>query len=247
MDVRGQASGLPARRLEDSEMRQHKLVLGIILILACACQTAQMQVAPSLASAPAMAVEGANPRRWNTPIRFGPWSTLEAREGLTWQFAHRLLASDAHFATQPYRFALTAGDQPLQGECITRALLLSSHGYAVDPTLGQMPALACGFRATEEGTLRLRATSRNTEEGEVAFAGTTWEVRSVHRLAGSRVRTGDPMGYEVTDRERVLAAVETINHGRVWISPTLEEEDRGKVALVATALLMYKPPTIDVE
>lgn len=228
-------------------MRSHKLVLGLTLILATACQTAQMQVAPSLASAPVMAVEGANPRRWNAPIRFGPWTTLEAREGLTWQFGQRLLGIDAQLAFQPYRFALAAGDQPLQGECITRALVLSRRGLAVEPARTALPALACGFRAEEEGTLRLHATLRNTEKGEIAFAGTTWEVRSVHDLVGAKIRNGDPVGYEITDGERTLAAVETINRGRVWMSPTLDDEERGKLALAATALLLYEPAAIEVE
>lgn len=226
-------------------MNSNKLALGLTLILATACQTAQMQVTPSLASAPAMAVEGANPRRWNAPIRFGPWSTLEAREGLTWQFGKRLLGIDARFAFQPYQFALAAGDQPLQGECITRALVLSRNGLAIEPARNEVPALACGFRAAEEGTLRLRTTLRNTEQGEIAFGGSTWEVRSVHEIIGGKVRNGDPVGYEITDGERTLAAVETINHGRVWMSPALDEEERGKVALAATALLLYEPAAID--
>jgi hypothetical protein len=226
-------------------MKLRKLGLVLTLISTTACQTAQMQVAPSLASAPAMAVEGANPRRWNAPIRFGSWSTLEAREGLTWQFGLGLLGIHTQFAFQPYQFALAAGDQPLQGECITRALVLSSHGLAVEPAREALPALACGFRAEEEGTLRLRTTLRNTEQGEIAFAGTTWQVRSVHELIGAKVRNGDPVGYEITDKDRIVAAVETINHGRVWMSPTLDEEERGKVALVATALLLYKPAAID--
>lgn len=226
-------------------MRFRKLFLGLTLILATSCQTAQMQVAPSLASAPAMAVEGANPRRWNAPVRFGPWSTLEAREGLTWQFGQRLLGIDAQLAFQPYQFALAAGDQPLQGECITRALVLSRHGLSVEPAREALPALACGFRAADEGTLRLRTTLKNTEQGEIAFAGTTWQVRSIHELIGAKVRNGDPVGYEITDGDRIVAAVETINHGRVWMSPALDEKERGKVALVATALLLYKPAAVD--
>jgi len=44
---------------------------------------------------------------------------------------------------------------------------------------------------------------------------------------------------------QLVAAVEAIHHGRVWMSPTLDEEEKGEVALVATALLLYKPASID--
>lgn len=227
-------------------MRPNRLFVCLILVFAGGCQTAQMEIAPSLASTAApMDVHGANPRRWNTPIHFGPWWTVEAREGMTWQFGHRLLGLDAQFMAQPYRFVLAAEDQPLQGECVTRALALSRKGVSLDPSLGHLPPLACGFQGgAGEGTLRLRNTARNTEQGEVTFEGTTWEIRSVHEIVGGKLRNGYPVGYEIRDGDQILAAVETMNHGRVWMAPPLNEEDQARIALVATALLMYEPPAV---
>lgn len=217
-------------------MISNRILLFLVLLLA-ACQTAQMRVAPELASIEPLAVEGANPRRWNTPIRFGQWATSEAREGMTWDFGLRLLGIDANFAFQPYR--LTVGN--VQAECVTRAAVLSRKGLSVDPAFGRIPALACGFMGAGEGTLELKTTATNAEEGEIEFGGMTWGVRSVRNFAGSSIPSGEPLGYEITRDGRVVAAVETINRGRVWMDPSLSARDQSRIAAVATALLLYEP------
>lgn len=60
----------------------------------------------------------------------------------------------------------------------------------------------------------------------------------MHRFAGSPIPSGDPIGYEIVDGDRALAAVETINRGRVWIAHEVSEEERARIASVATALLL---------
>ena len=81
------------------------------------------------------------------------------------------------------------------------------------------PPLAYGFHGAGEGTLRLRNTARNAEQEEVTFAGPTSEIRSVHQIVGTKFSNGYPVGYEIRDGGQILAAVETINHGRVWRAP----------------------------
>lgn len=201
-----------------------------------------MRVDPALAASAPLEVSGANPRTWNTPIRFGPWATSLAREGGTWDFGYRLLGIDANFAFQPYRLTVSNGSSPVQAECITRAATLSRNDLSVDPSFGRIPALACGFRGAGEGTLRLRTTATNAEEGEIAFGNARWTVRSVRNFEGSSIPSSEPLGYEISRDGRVVAAVETINRGRVWIDPALDENDRARLAAVATALLLKEAP-----
>jgi hypothetical protein len=205
------------------------------------CQTAQIQVAPELAAVTPLSVQGANPRRWNAPVSFGPWATSEVREGLTWDFGYRLLGIDASFAFQPYRLAIGSGNRTVQAECVTRAAVLSQKDLSVDPSFGKIPALACGFRGDGEGTLRLNTTALNKEEGEVVFGASTWKINSVHKFAGSSLPSGDPIGHEISQDGRVIGMVETINRGRVWMDPSLSAEEQGRLAAVATAVLLYEP------
>lgn len=216
----------------------------LIAWTASSCQTARMQIAPSLSDVAALEVEGANPRRWNSPIRFGRWATTEATEGMTWSFGDRLMQVDAGYTSQPYRFVLAGESGYTQAQCRTRALELSRDGWTVDPSLGRLPLLHCAFSGPDEGILRLRNTVRG-EEGLAEFGADRWTIRSVRRLEGSRIQSADPVGYEIDADGRVIAAVETINRGRVWISPDLAEEDRRRVAALSTALLMYDDPRTD--
>ena len=216
--------------------------LMLVTCLAIAgCQTAQMKVDPSLSAVAPLSVVGANPRVWNSQISFGPWATSEVREGLTWGFGYRLLGVEARYASQPYRIVVASGDARMQGECITRALALSRKGLTVDPAFGMMPALSCGFTGMGEGTLRLKTTASNAEKGEIVFGTDRWTIRSINEFAGSPIRSTEPAGYEFSYDDQVVAAVETINHGRVWISPALSREEQARIAALATVLLLYDP------
>jgi len=210
-----------------------------------ACQVARMQVSPSLSGLAAVPVQGANPRKWNHPVSFGPWRTDVTREGMHWDFAVRLLGLTAGYSFQPYRVVVSSGGEPVQAECITRAASLSRGGLEVDPAFGNIPALACGFRGRGDGTLRLRTTAMNREEGAIDFGDTRWALRSVHRFDGSSIPSGTPLGYEIIGGEQVVAAVETINQGRVWLDPAVSPRDQERLAAAMTVLLLYVPAAGD--
>lgn len=223
-------------------IRLPKIALALLALAALpACQVAQMQLAPSLAGLPAVPVTGANPRRWNSPVAFGPWRTDVAREGMKWDFALPLLGITVGYARQPYRVVIGSGGEPIQAECITRALSLERKGLAVDPAFGRLPALACGFEGRGGGTLRLRNTATNAEAGTIDFGDTQWNLRSVHRFQGSSIPSGEPLGYEIEGGGRVVAAVETINQGRVWIDPAVSPRDQERLAVAIMVLLLYDP------
>lgn len=211
------------------------------------CSTATMAVGPELsASAEPFVVTGANPRTWNRPLSFGPWRTVEVREGLRWGFAAPLLGMEAGFSRQPYRLVLEREDGAVvQAECVTRSITLSRSGWTVDPTFGSLPALACGFRSEatgDEWTLRLHA--RGTKlTGEIGSPlETPWILRSVHTMEGSRFPNADPVGYEMVSGGSAVGAVEIVNRGRVWISPSLDGMGDARMAAAAAALLIYEPP-----
>jgi hypothetical protein len=210
-----------------------------------ACQVAQMQVAPALSGLSAVPVAGANPRRWNSQVSFGPWRTELVREGMRWDFALSLLGLKASYSFQPYRVVVSAGGEPLQAECITRAASLARRDLEVDPAFGNIPTLACGFRGRGDGTLRLRTTAVNREEGTIDFGDTSWTLQSVHRFHGSSIPSGPPLGYEIMGAGQVLAAVETINQGRVWLNPAVSPRDQERLAAAIMVLLLFQPAAGD--
>jgi hypothetical protein len=224
------------------QLRKIPLVLAAMLALP-ACQVAQMQVAPELERLAAVPVSGANPRQWNAPLAFGPWRAELAYEGMKWDFALPLLGLTAGYSTQPYRVVASAGGEPIQAECHARAVSLARQGLEVDPALGKLPAFACAFRGRGDGSLRLRVTARSQEAGALAFGDTHWALRSVHQFRGSSIPSGPPLGYEFEGGGRVVAAVETINQGRVWIDPAVSPRDQERLAVAIMVLLLYDPAT----
>ncbi|HEU0224865.1 MAG TPA: hypothetical protein VFR29_05480 [Steroidobacteraceae bacterium] len=221
-------------------MRNIVLVLAALLALP-ACQVAQMRVAPELERLAAVPVSGANPRRWNAPLAFGPWRAELAHEGMKWDFALPLLGLTAGYSTQPYRVVASAGGNPIQAECHARAVTLSRKDLAVDPAFGKLPAFACAFQGRGAGSLRLNTTAMGQEAGTLDYGDTRWGLRSVHRFHGSSIPSGPPLGYEVMGGDRVVAAVETINQGRVWIDPAVSPRDQERLAVAIMVLLLYDP------
>jgi hypothetical protein len=216
------------------------LVLGATFLLQ-GCQVARMQVAPELERLAAVPVFGANPRKWNAPLAFGPWRSEVAHEGMKWDFALPLLGLTAGYSTQPYRVVVTAGGEPIQAECHARAASLSRGSLAVDPAFGKLPVFACAFQGRCAGSLRLNTTAMGQKAGTIDYGDTRWELRSVHRFQGSSIPSGPPLGYEVTGGGRVVAAVETINQGRVWLDPAVSPRDQERLAVAVMVLLLYDP------
>lgn len=208
------------------------------------CTVAEMAVEPRLAAeSRPLAVTGANPRTWNRPLGFGPFSTAANRDGTELSWAFQAFGIGAGGAHRPYGFRLQSpGVIELETACHTRELRLFRGSFEVDLTAAFTPALACAFRplpAGLPGTLTL-AVKGSDYRGSLELAGGgSLGVRSVHRFAGSSLRNSDPVGYDFTDRGRTVAAVETVNRGRVWLAPDLDPSVRDQVAAAAAALLLF--------
>lgn len=211
----------------------------VLLLVLTACTSAQIDLPDG-----SYAVEGANPRRWNQPLAFGEWRTSMVNEGTTRSMFHDLDVVQVGKVDQGYR--LNLGDVFV--ECHTREVVIGRAGFFVDANLGREPLLVCGL--DEAGTRSLFALSRTgkvepTFRGELrgVNGGPAFEVRSIHRVTGSSIPSGEPFGYEILSDGRRVAAVETINRGRVWIDPNAPNRD--VLAGTAAALLLFRDVEVD--
>jgi hypothetical protein len=212
-----------------------RLLLSLSLLLLVSCATAQIDL-----PAGAYDVTGSNPRRWNQPLSFGEWRTSTVDEGTTRSFLADLDLVQVGKADQAYR--MTLNDVFI--ECHTREIVIGREGFFLDPNLGREPLLLCGLDGGGgRSVLALSRTGRvePTLRGEVrgAGGGAALEVRSIHR-AGSSLPSSEPFGFEILEGGRRVAAVETINRGRVWIDP--DAPNRDTLAAAAAALLLFRDP-----
>lgn len=210
-----------------------KLLAPFSLLLLLSCATAQIDLPEG-----SYDVTGSNPRRWNQPLAFGEWRTSAVNEGTTRSFLADLDIVQAGKTDQAYRMMLDG----VGIECHTREIVIGRNGFFLDPNLGREPLLLCGLDdAAGRAVLALSRTGRMEPalRGELrgVSGGPALEVRSIHR-AGSSLPSSEPFGFEIVDNGRRVAAVETINRGRVWIDPNAPNRDT--LAAAAAALLLFR-------
>jgi hypothetical protein len=190
----------------------------------------------------AVEVTGANPRRWNQSIAFGDFRTEMVDEGTRRSWLAEVAGIQIGKADQGYHMRIAGIDV----ECHTREIVVGRSGVFVDPTLGGEALLACGYQKGQftRSALALKNSGR-VEPGLVGelreIGGPSYDIRSIHRAIGSKFPSSEPFGYEiVTAGGDVIASVETVNRGRVWIDP--EAPNRETLAAAAASLLLFRPP-----
>lgn len=191
-------------------------------------------------------VSGHSPRRWQQPLRFGPYSTVGMREGMDFSWALPLFGGHFGRASKPYRYTVVAlGEAPVDVECRTRATLLLKRGVSIDITETMEPRMACGVRRDGEEPLVFELADKGTRHDGAIFPARggrpLFSVRSLHRFEGSSLASMEPLGYEILRGGEVVAAIETLNAGRVFMNPDTSPRERVLLAAMGSALLMFNP------
>lgn len=228
---------------------RHRLVLFSVLALVPGCAGGGLDVSPDLGGVPPLVVEGRG--GWRVPDRIGvgEWEAVSIdrswARGSGWRFGGTPGAGSSS-ATQDFRFTFTgAGAEPRAVECTARSgrrTVTAVLDVDVDINAG----LECGVRTEDDapewalvlGARRDRHLEGHLQTGEVRYA-------VVSRGTGGGLAPARSRGFEILSGERVLAAVETVGRGAVWLSPELPAEDRAAVAQAAAALLLYEPVSAD--
>jgi hypothetical protein len=217
--------------------------------LLTACSTAQVRMPDGFAShATPYEVSGHSPRRFNEPVRFGPYSALEMREGSTFTWALPLSSVGVGRTSKPYAFTLVAIDQPpVEVQCRVRTwsagIGSASRRLEVDLTSLVGPMMACGMQLEGEPPMPLELSRGGTRmQGKLSAPwGAEYEVRSIVHMEGTRIANTTPTGYEISGREGIVAVVDVLNAGRVHLDNQLDEEQRVYFAAASAALLMLDP------
>jgi hypothetical protein len=188
-------------------------------------------------------VSGHSPRRFNEPVRFGPYSALEMREGGTFAWAIPLGVADLGRRARPFAFTLVARAQaPVEVQCRARTWTFAGdrdRGLELDLTALAGPMLACGLRFDDGGALPLELARDGTGfHGRLASPWGVYALRSVHGFEGSSIPSSVANGFEVVRGQRSVALVDRLNAGRVHFDGRLAADERVYLAAAAAALLM---------
>lgn len=214
-----------------------------------ACTTAQVRLPPGFATAAvSYEVSGHSPRRHGEPVRFGPYSALEMREGGTLSWGVPVPGFDLVRSAKPVAYTLVARDQsPVEVQCRSRAWTLgrgdADRRLEIDATALAGPLLACGLKLDGfEPRPLVLSRQGGTLQGRLSAPwGRDYAVRGLNGLVGSPLPLGVPGGYAIVDGDVPVAVVDVLNAGRVHFDPALDAERRAYFAAAATALLLLDP------
>jgi hypothetical protein len=217
---------------------------GLLSLGLAACVPAQMRIPDGFAGqADTYEVSGHSPRRFNEPVRFGPYSALDMREGSTFDWAIPLGVADLGQRVRPFAFTLVAREQaPVEVQCRARAWTLSGgNDRSVELDLSALagPMLACGLRFDDGAALPLELARDGTRfNGRLASPWGVYTVRSLHGFEGSSIPSSVANGFELVRGQRPVALVDRLNAGRVHFDAGLPADERVYLAAAAAALLM---------
>ncbi len=69
----------------------------------------------------------------------------------------------------------------------------------------------------------------------------SYQIDSIHSANNGSINIGG-IGYQISRNQQILAAVETIDQGRVWLRNALSTDEAQLLAAAASALLLYQTP-----
>lgn len=220
------------------------------------CNTTPLHVIvdPSLSTAEVYDVDGLNNRYWGKPIKFGPFRTEKTRVGESWkwtsgaysaQTGSKKVSVDLGTENKPYRF-IFVGEKGEQWQVDCRAAT-PVVGWQTNHSEGSVVTgetrLGCAMRDPAGAIHPLALHGRGPDfRGETRFGDAVIGIRALHEVPD---RNGKPfsipgsLGYELRQGEHVIASVDLLGKGRVYLAHELPADLRTPVAMAATVLLFF--------
>lgn len=222
----------------------------IFILLIGGCSTPHMLLPESLrVNSELLTVQGRNGWRINQQITFGEFKAGPVTRGWTKGYDYPFLVRFSG-ASEKFQFPLV--DQQggeAQVFCFGKLHekdLLAFKDY-FDVSLHAKDTFTCSISSASAGTYDFYVSNLNIQQnldykpmqGSLRGNGIEYRIRSIWRLdSGARSLDTQPLGVEFSHDGQAVAAVETVNEGRVWLSNDLSQSARLATAAGASALLL---------
>lgn len=219
-------------------------------LAAAACTPARTRIDPAVAErSEEWQVDGASPRRWDAPLRVGPYHTSAVRDGGTVGWSAQVLGLAVTRGHRPYAWRMTGPGAAVDAECHElSAEATTARDLVIDVrAAGGRPALACAFHvpgpggATGTWSLTLSAVAGASPGFSGALrehaTGAEYAIMSTHELEGSAIPLGEPAGYALTRGADAVAVIERLGSGRLWVARGAR--DLPAIAAASVALLLF--------
>ena len=216
------------------------------------CHQARMSVDPSFAKS---AIEWPVKERgffMDESFSFGPYRVANVDRSATSRFTWGISSYSDSDAEQKYAFELQSVMKTLWNvECRNGARWTQ---IELDNFLGNKGTLTWGLDSkislvclakSPDGkkSWKLAAQQKSqdmTLKGLISGANVSLSIEGTRALAGSSIELSEASGYRISDKERVLASLDVLNDGRLFISETGDKELTDIISGASAALLLYR-------
>ncbi|MCJ8166107.1 hypothetical protein MKJ04_14765 [Pontibacter sp. E15-1] len=214
------------------------------------CTVSQMAVAPEFQQTAAeLPVSGRKVLKPNGNFQIGGYTVANVHRGWRNLGGFSIFSYNNVRAKQQYEFSLQDGEGSewyvFGASKLNEKSLMSNTGVTID-VAPNMEYYACHFTSPESGQWHLltmdpgQYLERKKFKGELSNRSTTYTIAPVYRFAGGGLPMSDVVGYEFKNGDAVVATVQVINNGKVWVSPKLAPDARMVLVSGMASLLLYE-------
>jgi len=212
-----------------------------------AAKAVAMQLPDVLARVERIPVKGRQGWKLNEKLEFGATRVFNVERSLTKGSDLGIVFYQGAKRRQAFGFSVAEGDAPAwRGAAATNVHRRSLRGDQDDVSISlkDQSGFAAHFApADKPQDLWVLEMS---EKGQRPMAGTlrrkdmVFSVIGTNHLEGLRFPLGDTSGYVFSWGSQVLAAVEVVNKGAVWMAPDVKAEHRAPLLAAIASLLLFE-------
>lgn len=241
-------------------MKTFTFPLFIMLVLfASSCKTPQMLVDTDLKqTSAAMPVKGRYGLLIGQKLSFGSYQTGEVQRGWIKSRRFNFLFIDNTNSKQAINFSLTDSlGNNYTAQCLSKLKKEQTDldfflGHSNNPILNELMRIDEEYDETFAVTIEADSSTvwnmlvanrhivrqRGKYKGLLYSQTQTIEINPIRHVEGTKVPFPDVIGFEYILDGKVIGAVETLNKGRIWISPDIDTQLKGILAAASAALLL---------
>lgn len=233
----------------------------IFLAGAVSCKTAQVSLQENFTSrAESYEVQGKNGWQVNQVIKFGAFETSRIDRSMTFSY-HIPFLVDFSGGKESLAFNIVNKDDAAGVSFLGDSRLKDNHlslakGYFQIP-LKQKDVFAGAIYFSQPELCRFDFLLLNPNNQQVTAkcqgvvldekGNEYFTIKGISKLQGSKIPQTQVFGYEFYQAGQVVAAVETLNKGRVWFDTTLTPNDKLLISSLATGLMVRNNLQEEVE
>jgi hypothetical protein len=179
----------------------------------------------------------------NEDFKIAPYQVVNVSRGAKHTSKFGAFGAFKSDAESGYSFDFKSGNTTIHGECTSE---VAEKGFSLGGTgIGKQTAklgCACGSESAPTASVVMAAeTGGNGYGGTLKSHADSFQLKAIYEREGAMLSDGTPAGYRV-DGQGIVAAVDVLGKGRVWVQKKLGPDQRADLACVFAGLLLYKPP-----